>query len=148
MDMNKIYTKIVKKKIYKKNTYKKEMKLKSMKQNITIEQLKELNKNQLQKLWNLIHCPYLLKIAYSEKYKLDTTKEDYNKAAYNINIGQMIEILEESCSTFNIIRYDDITGEQWNIKGTLFIREKRYLETLELELCDALWEGVKIILEK
>lgn len=61
-----------------------------------------------------------------------------------LSIGQMIEILEERSSIFNIVRYDDCNGKLWNVRGTLFGR--KHYEALKPELCDALWEVVKAIL--
>ena len=118
-----------------------------MKQNIKIEQLKQLNKSQLQKLWKLIHCPYLIRIAYAEKYKFDVSKEDYKNAAYNLNIGKMIEILELSYPTLHIDKHLEIHDS---------LQKKDYYEVFQQgsgssfgdALCDALWEATKKILEK
>lgn len=98
-----------------------------MKQHITKEQAREIYKRM---------CEYLPTIGLAPKGYYDLSEW--------LTIGTMIEILEESSSIFNIIRYDDCNGKQWNVRGTLFGR--KHYEALRPELCDALWEAVKAIL--
>lgn len=121
-----------------------------MKQNITVEQLKELNDKQLKNLYNLRHCPYLIRIAYTEKYHFQVTDEDYSEASYHINIGAMIEILIDNVPKTDYIE-DSIDIEYDRVTNTVLVeyRKGNYsFGTFEnKELCDALWEAVKSILD-
>lgn len=110
-----------------------------MKQHVDFEKVLDLSDEEKEKLFK-----------YFEPIGMNNFKVNpiatINLVSNNLNIGKMIEILEESCSVFNIIRYDDCNGKQWNVKGTLFRKENRYLEMLESELCDALWKAIRTIL--
>ena len=113
-----------------------------MKQNISIEQLNILDFKQQKNIATLFG-------QYGNCVRNDKDGNEYFNLgilAERINIGRMMELLEESCTVFNIMRYDDCNGKLWNIRGTLHRRENRFLETLEPELCDALWEAIKHLL--
>ncbi len=96
-----------------------------MKQFITQDQLQELSFHAGNKLANWMH---------KKKYRNDG---DY----IFLSIGQMIEFLDEHKKIVNITRYTSDIAEGWNVsdvvKGT----------SIQIELCDALWEAVKNVLE-
>jgi hypothetical protein len=122
-----------------------------MKQNIAIEQLKELNKNQLKKLYKFNNrCPFLTKIAYEGEYNFKPTQQDYIEACYRINIGKMIEILVDNVPKNNYID-DSIDIECDRVINTVLVEYRKgdySFGTFEdKELCDALWKAVKSILD-
>lgn len=98
-----------------------------MKQNITEEQLLELDE---QKIYKLV------------VYKLNlfmTSNPDYQWYSEQITIGKMIEIL----STYDIdIMSNYYKVNEWTIT---FYKEEHHIFR-NIELCDALWEGIKAIL--
>ncbi len=103
-----------------------------MKQHITKKQLDELSGEAEQRLhiWVLMH-------KYTSSWN-----------AKKLNIGQMIEFLDD----YLLEKKDD-----WSIhvgrNGYMFASAKGTLRPqphkgLEIDLCDALWEAVKEVLEK
>lgn len=97
-----------------------------MKQHITIQQLKELTEKQCDRL-----LPWLVKKGYQRE----------------LSIGQMIEFIinneRKECDIFieRIIK--------WRFEGDHGIIWGSERGTLEYdELCDALWEAVKVVLNE
>lgn len=75
-----------------------------MKQNIAIEQLKELNKNQLKKLYELVRCnPFVYNIAYDGKYNLKSTQQDYIEADVHITLEDVMKENVELRNKYNKI---------------------------------------------
>lgn len=93
-----------------------------MKQHITIEQLNELTENQKQKLYDWNHNRY----------------SHFGRVDYCLlSIGQMIEFLDKDISLMRT------TSGHWHIG-----EYEENSMSVNLELCDVLWEVVKEILEK
>ena len=121
----------------------------SMKQQITWEQLIELNYEQVSKLQKLINQKYHLiedpehweGIKNYKKVMEDgeifTIHTSYGGFLKRTTIGKMIEILDT-----NINQIDFLNGS-WEL--TLY---PTYETILENELCDALWEAIKIALQE
>lgn len=112
-----------------------------MKQHITIEQLNELSekgKERLREWWN----------------KTQTTKdgEKWENGISNIvclSIGQMLEFLDESGHTFYSINTQENNGKrEFFMISYKKSSIKQALNGHRTELCDALWEAVKEILEQ
>ena len=115
-----------------------------MKQHITTEQLKELSKKGLKK-----YQKYLNSLEYVDVYKylymgragkrIDFTKEETDTLPV-LSIGQMIEFLDEEDDYF----------KTWYRQGKSKIsKECRTFEWLyDTELCNALWEAVKEVLNE
>lgn len=115
-----------------------------MKQNITVEQLKGLNKEQSKKLHEIKYNTFLLRIAYENEYKFNVTDRDYCEAVFRIDIGNMIEILEsQTNSSQQIINEGGRYSIATNLKGgNVTGWQTEYYN----EICDALWEAVKSFL--
>lgn len=101
-----------------------------MKQHITIEQYNELSDGEknLLSYWVVDHPNGCCAPHITEIYDGDAL----------LNIGQMIEFLDERYENFDLA-----TGGS----GWMVYYKKGVYETQE-ELCDALWEAVKEVLEK
>ncbi len=97
------------------------------KQHITKEQFMELSDEQKGKLWDF---------ANPKKYLV--ASDDRQTIYPLLSIGQMIEFLG-----INII-YLENEANWWGIKTTEDLQD---IEPVP-ELCDALWEAVKEVLEK
>jgi hypothetical protein len=141
-----------------------------MKQHITIEQLKELSekgKERLRKWWEpkkydliVTHSDYLGKDGFqigffvsdygylNSGYRIDgeytNGYREKNDCLPLLSIGQMIEFLEEH-EFYNFLSIEK-TGTNWTvwIEEADLTRDKvgRY----QSELCDALWEAVKLVI--
>jgi len=124
-----------------------------LKQVITIEQLEELTLQQkdiLRKWWNPeIHTFFVVNntIYPCEDGKCFGKDEvanggrifKKNKCLPLLNVGQMIEILS-SCNIDIMSNY--YNEYEWAI---IFYKEEHYIFR-NIELCNALWEGVKLVL--
>lgn len=122
-----------------------------MKKNITVEQLKELNKDQLKKLHEFNNRnPFLTKIVFEGEYNFKSTQQDYIEACQRINIGKMIEILINNVPKNNYIE-DSIDMEYDRVTKTSLVEYRKSNSTFNTfenkELCNALWEAVKSILD-
>ncbi len=114
-----------------------------MKQHITIEQLKELSKKQkkrLQNWWVPVEGDHFITqdlrsdivgdiYIYSLRDDWNESIEPNNKSYPLLSIGQMIEFIG-----------DDWTRSLENCKG--------YVNTTPDELCDALWDMIKQLLNE
>ena len=111
-----------------------------MKQNITIEQLEELNNDQLKELYHLTGNPFIFRLAYQKAYDFKVDIHCRPEAISRITIGVMIEILEsKTYYTQQIINEGGMYCITVNIKGCYATGwETDYYN----ELCDALWEAV------
>ena len=98
-----------------------------MKQYIDIKQLNELNNSQLKNLNDLLYCPHLFRIAYTEDYDLEVTNQDYIEATCRITIGRMIETI----------------GDSWVDKIYSVNYDHEIYKIYKGELCDNLWEELK-----
>ena len=118
-----------------------------MKQNITPKQLKELNQEELENLNSLMPNPYLQRICYSIVHK--NRDQDYIKAAYDINIGTMIETLIDSVPKTDSIE-DSVDIECDRVTNSCLIEYRKsnmeFADFEDDELCDALWKAVRNIL--
>ena len=113
-----------------------------MKQHITVKQLGEIEIRNMDAFAIFKNEGYLYWLI--GRYLLPLTMEDINdidfqlgEMAISIDIRTMIEALYE---------YDDVeiqsSGKQW------YVGVAGHIETQAIELVDALWEAVKIVLEK
>ena len=118
-----------------------------MKQHITVKQLKELSKKGKEKLMDrfvdadirLLHSIFPKEKTQSDRKFLKSTIEEERLL---LSIGEMIEFLEEK---FNgIIKTSDEKQFIVSIKTSPHPIKQFY----SFELCDALWEAVKEVLEK
>jgi hypothetical protein len=125
-----------------------------MKQHVTLEQIKELNKNQLNGLVSIIgtnkdnkkiewraELDRYLKTGWNGK-TFDYGKILAVKIECRMTIGKMIEILDKECYDWELykeIRYSD----------TVVIRKIKENRKIGFRghLCDALWEAVKEVLK-
>lgn len=98
-----------------------------MKQHITSEQLRKLSEREQKELFE-----WCGKTGHLETKQVSTLKYPIPR----LSIGQMIKFLEES---HHIEIFDHKDG--WNVRAGLYSADK-------LELCDALWKAVKVILAK
>ena len=109
-----------------------------MKQNITPEQLDELSNKAKDKLnkWMQDHNYH----SYKSVTTIATTGETITGYVITpLSIGQMIEFLENNTKyQFYIFR----RTLDWKI----IHEELQYGKTLNIKLCDALWEAVKEVL--
>lgn len=127
-----------------------------MKQHITIDQLNELSEQGKEKLrewwkpqvghmvlWDHLSGPLTRN---GECMWDDLTKDDFEKDDYLplLSIGQMIEFLNEN--SMRITRQDHEGAECWYIEHSKFDNNKIWM--FIPELCDALWEAVKQVLEE
>lgn len=117
-----------------------------MKQHITLEQLKEINILNINKVTKSEEIKSIIKnIKYFEKSERENYPYKYNnvcqylwdRLAGKITIGKMIEILYKYDCDIQIIS----AGKQWYIEVAAHIRRDSE------ELADALWEAVKYVLE-
>ncbi len=109
-----------------------------MKQHITVEQLNELSKEEISLLEDIINKNPITKKVPLKKYQ-------WNVSSININIGWMIEFLEDNWNDW-YMDYQDTTC-YWSVKlGYLPNIEEPRLSYGNEELADALWEAVKDIL--
>ncbi|MEK9207971.1 MAG: hypothetical protein AAB922_05785 [Patescibacteria group bacterium] len=118
-----------------------------MKQRITVEQLNELSKEGANRLldWeiNKQYAPTLN--PHGEEYEL---KE--------LSIGQMIEFLDAKRETIMFVSKIKCCDEDiWSTGSIVCMgnrgknkKESKRLHNAGKELCDALWEAVKEVLEK
>jgi len=115
-----------------------------MKQNITLEQLEELNNIQLKELYNLTRNPFLMRLAYEKEYNFKIDVYCRVEAISRITVGVMIGILESKTKyTQQIINEGGRYCITTNIKGCYTTAsETKYYN----ELCDALWEATIHIL--
>ena len=95
-----------------------------MKQNITPKQFNELSEKGKDKLWSWIEAGH----------------DSLNMPL--LSIGQLIEFLDDTFLDINLDTWED-RGDFWQVTSL----EKKFKETLEPELCDALWETVKEVLD-
>lgn len=103
-----------------------------MKQHITVEQAeKELGKK------------YADGVVWLQEHGYGEYGKAYHKNNIFMNIGQMIEFLDERK-----------TQEEWKLEKTTFHERGGWFWSIDEEknyqrfLCDALWEAVKQLLEK
>ena len=119
-----------------------------MKQHITVEQARELNKEQFNKLYDWAENKYPEFFPHGVIMMLESSEKSLSRC---IDIGRMIEFLDEKDFFHKINRYQNIGKvgleigdnkfvENWNVDGKKSFQKK--------ELCDALWEAVKEVLEK
>lgn len=124
-----------------------------MKQHITVEQLNELSekgKEKLRKWWKPIVGDWFDDDGYMRIIPDDETKGAFVLNSFHtplLSIGQMIEFLDEH---YKWKKYFSMTHH-----GLWSIIDGSYTQPLEGrcawgkgELCDALWIGVKEVLEK
>jgi len=104
-----------------------------MKQNITKQQLDELSPKAKEKLHKYLGINISSSLDWPEKY--------YQTAL--LNIGEMIEFLDEQNKRNACIVKSFITDE-WVLNHPKRIEVKYICK----ELCDALWEAVKGVLEE
>jgi hypothetical protein len=105
-----------------------------MKQNITIDQVKELSPSGLQKYREWVYKLKLTKEEYEDIQKHDTGHDPL------LSIGQMIQFLDEKQDyQFHIFR----RTLDWKV----IVNDMQYGKVLGEELCDSLWEAVKEVLE-
>jgi len=121
-----------------------------MKQNIDINQLKELNTNQLKKLHDVFHNPFLFRIAYQKDFDLKVDQSDYSEASAAIKIGIMIEILINNHEKYKddilLDIYQSTIAEEEN-KLCYIYKDFRAIEDgnhdyINRNLCDGLWEAI------
>jgi len=117
-----------------------------MKQHITIEQLNELDRKQRRKLelWCFTHGYFTRYNVPGEPTRFSDTKTftSYVIDPMELSIGQMIEFLDEQ------ERCDWVLDGR---SGYIELHWKDHSHTIiqwDKELCDALWEAVKEVLEK
>lgn len=133
-----------------------------MKQHITIEQINELSKNgkeRLRKWWKpkngdiysnegeqeIFHFPCAGEYCAMEgKTKMTYPSGLQVKFYPLLSIGQMIEFLDEHASQF-VLDYGTSEFGEWQKHWRLIFDENQYECD---ELCDALWEACKEVLEK
>ena len=107
-----------------------------MRQHITVEQMKGVKDKVLAKYMDLRFTHLLEAVCYysDDIIKVNRYLKEMSKM---VTIGKMIEI---------IYKYDDVeiqsSGKQW------YIGVAGHIETQAIELVDALWEAVKIVLEE
>ncbi len=93
---------------------------------------------------------FLTKIAYEGEYNFKLTQQDYIEACCRMNIGRMIEILIDNVPKNNYVD-DSIDIEYDRVTNTVLVEYRKgncSFGTFEdNELCDALWEAVKSILD-
>lgn len=117
-----------------------------MKQNITVEQIKQLSIKELNKIVVLLDIE-----PYYRRAKMHTLVYENDVLKYIAEcatIGKMIEVLEENnCLKLeqeNIIPNDSDYGLKWVVEIFHDIDcEIKHFESEEL--CDALWEAVKLV---
>ena len=116
-----------------------------MKQHITPKQFDELNKNgkeKYRKWYQETYAPF----AEENVYVYEDEKGTIEYEVPPLSIGQMIEFLSEKF-LFRDIEYE---VDMWYIRKFDFTKESdsdEYLkEITNRELCDALWEAVKEVL--
>ena len=122
-----------------------------MKQRITVEQIKELTKeqgNKLRTLWNPQAGDYMYLrsgkvLIVEEGTDLLRNKSIYQHRLPLLSMGQMIEILESKDQCLNITKKTDLEGWGYEIQ----LRQIDYYKFSTGELCDALFEAVKTVLE-
>jgi hypothetical protein len=98
-----------------------------MKQNITTKQLNELSEKGKDKLitW-MMNCGYV------------TVEVNLEEDIPLLSIGQMIEFLDEQFVELHQ------TSSFWGVR----LKKNKYVVEKPKELCDALWQAVKEVLEK
>jgi hypothetical protein len=113
-----------------------------MKQQITSEQLNELSDKGKYTLW------------IWERNKEYGDKDSFSKLS-ELSVGQMIEFLDEQMPVSYITHQSQWHGGNWHYDGgsipselTLPALEKSIKSFESNELCDALWEAVKDVLEE
>ena len=99
-----------------------------MKQNITVEQLKQCSDFIIKKMGLMLG------------YEKINSNAIWQAMAQDITIGKMIEILEEREEYPQIHLSQDI---DWAVEI-----ESNIVAFVSKELCDALWEAVKFVLEE
>lgn len=120
-----------------------------MKQHITVKQLEELSKREKEKLrkWWVDHIQEgdlyidLDDVTMPEMIRCCEHELEYESEMPLLSIGQMIEFLDERNDFDEIIKDKD----RWEFHTTMKPTGKCFLDK---ELCDALWEAVKEVLEK
>lgn len=116
-----------------------------MKQHITEEQLDEIFKNDDIAIRKFLKLGWGIDLPDEKitRYNGRTYIELYTIELYDINIGKMIEILEN-------------TGNDWMIGTDYFDLEDfkecilvdyKDMRFLEIELCDGLWKAVKEVIK-
>lgn len=107
-----------------------------MKQNITPEQLNELSDKGIEGLRKWL----------SKKYGYDVMNKDHTKwlESLLLSIGQMIEFLDEN-DFLELIDYWGANIGGYQNKWRVECKDSQFNDN---ELCDALWEAVKEVLEK
>ena len=102
-----------------------------MKQHITLEELREVDSSLI--------AEKLVKTGFVKVEDNEWIKSD--KAAKQLNIGKMIEILRSKSHSIMIETDSDLGVEWWNVVD---YDTGKFLQSKEL--CDALWEAVKYVL--
>jgi len=123
-----------------------------MKQHITVEQLKELNLQQLEKYFKI---EYNYDGIEQEKFWVEgryiyteNLKCAYGNFATTFTIGKMIELLENN----EDVLFVSIETPTKNVSNYLvgvfykFKTNKDDSDFISTELCDALWQAVKEVL--
>ncbi len=116
-----------------------------MRQHISIEQLNELSEKGRDRLrkW-CIKKNYYEWIDISMPSALVKTPSTIKKKIRPLSIGRMIEFLDEHSHAGHEFWIDIIDEWQWDAEALW----NESNNTKHLELCDALWEACKEVLEK
>lgn len=114
-----------------------------MKQRITNDQIYELDGESIRKLefWCFEHDYFLTHNVPGQpaRFTKTDTYESFSMLPMELSIGQMIEFLDKhDHMTISIKRC-------WDSKRS--VADWKYINTRSDELCDALWEAVKQVLE-
>jgi hypothetical protein len=121
-----------------------------MKQHITVAQFNELTKKGRDKLWNwwkprngdmFLDFEIGYGCLISEKPETFKKKQRFPL----LTIGQMIEFLDEQDKILCIDYGSSYVSEMGQTNWRVIFDESQYEDD---ELCDALWEAVKEVLEK
>jgi len=115
-----------------------------MKQHITVEQMKEIEDKTLAKYMPLEFTHSLEAVCY---YGAESATGiiGLNKMAEMITIGKMIEILKSKGVNWFEVGYPEIKETR---EKKVFIKITKDLYFWGDNLCDALWEAVKYVLEE
>jgi len=120
-----------------------------MKQHITLEQLNELDDVAMRKLAEYKGLEEFDKTTMEVWRKSDNKWETVHLL---LNIGQMIEFLDEKEEGVNIDSFSELDGDKYG--PSIFTNNNEIsvqgsgCDIESSELCDVLWEAVKSILEK
>ena len=123
-----------------------------MKQHISIEQLNELSKKereQLRKWWIEKHKPWYKKIGEGPP---KCGWKNFYPNYYDLNIGRLIEFLTDNEYGERKLHYtqkpmrrtEDDKQREWVWTNQWL---STYFSSSYRELCDALWEAVRVVLE-